>query len=65
MSARLTRSDQPAAGGGGHSGAPKTPVYLDYSATAPVDPRVAQKMSRCLLTDGDFGNPASTSHVYG
>lgn len=41
------------------------PVYLDYSATAPVDPRVAQKMSRCLLTDGDFGNPASTSHVYG
>ena len=40
-------------------------VYLDYSATTPVDPRVAQKMSRCLLTDGDFGNPASTSHVYG
>ena len=42
-----------------------SPVYLDYSATAPVDPRVAQKMSRCLLTDGDFGNPASTSHVFG
>ena len=40
-------------------------VYLDYSATTPVDPRVAQKMSGCLLTDGDFGNPASTSHVYG
>ena len=40
-------------------------VYLDYSATTPVDPRVAQKMSRCLLTDGDFGNPASTSHAYG
>ena len=40
-------------------------VYLDYSATTPVDPRVAQKMSGCLLTDGDFGNPASTSHAYG
>ena len=65
MSARVTRSDRRPAGGGGDSGAPKTPVYLDYSATAPVDPRVAQKMSRCLLTDGDFGNPASTSHVYG
>ena len=38
---------------------------MDYSATTPVDPRVAQKMSGCLLTDGDFGNPASTSHVYG
>ena len=40
-------------------------VYLDYSATTPVDPRVAQKMSSCLLTDGDFGNPASTAHAYG
>ena len=40
-------------------------VYLDYAATTPVDPRVAQKMSACLLADGDFGNPASTSHVYG
>ena len=40
-------------------------VYLDYAATTPVDPRVAQKMSGCLLADGDFGNPASTSHVYG
>lgn len=44
---------------------PAKPVYLDYSATTPVDPRVAQKMSGCLLTDGDFGNPASTSHAYG
>ena len=41
------------------------PIYLDYSATTPVDPRVAQKMSRCLLANGDFGNPASTSHAYG
>ncbi len=40
-------------------------VYLDYSATTPVDPRVAQKMSRCLLVDGNFGNPASRSHYYG
>ena len=44
---------------------PNNVVYLDYSATTPVDPRVAQKMSGCLLADGDFGNPASTSHVYG
>ena len=40
-------------------------VYLDYSATTPVDPRVAQKMSDCLLTEGNFGNPASRSHVFG
>ncbi len=43
----------------------RKPIYLDYSATTPVDPRVAQKMSDCLLTDGNFGNPASRSHVYG
>ena len=41
------------------------PVYLDYAATTPVDPRVAAKMSGCLLADGDFGNPASTSHAFG
>ena len=40
-------------------------VYLDYSATTPVDPRVAEKMRDCLLIDGHFGNPASTSHVFG
>lgn len=40
-------------------------VYLDYAATTPVDPRVAQKMSACLLVEGKFGNPASRSHVYG
>ncbi len=45
--------------------APQRVVYLDYSATTPVDPRVAQRMSRCLMADGDYGNPASTSHVYG
>jgi cysteine desulfurase len=43
----------------------KLPIYLDYSATTPADPRVAQKMSECLLADGNFGNPASRSHVFG
>ena len=43
----------------------KKPIYLDYSATAPVDPRVAQKMAQYLTLDGDFGNPASRSHVFG
>ena len=40
-------------------------IYLDYAATTPVDPRVAQKMSACLLVEGNFGNPASRSHYYG
>jgi cysteine desulfurase len=43
----------------------KRPIYLDYSATTPVDPRVAQKMVECLTPEGNFGNPASRSHVYG
>ena len=43
----------------------KLPIYLDYSATTPVDPRVAQKMCDCLLMEGNFGNPASRSHVFG
>lgn len=43
----------------------KRPIYLDYSATTPVDPRVAQKMVECLTQEGNFGNPASRSHVYG
>ena len=43
----------------------QTPVYLDYSATTPVDPRVAEKMMACLTPDGNFGNPASRSHVFG
>ena len=41
------------------------PIYLDYSATTPVDPAVAEKMSACLTTDGNFGNPASRSHQFG
>jgi len=43
----------------------KTPIYFDYAATTPVDPRVAQKMSECLLAEGKFGNPASRSHKFG
>ena len=43
----------------------RLPIYLDYSATTPVDPRVAQKMVECLTMDGNFGNPASRSHVFG
>lgn len=43
----------------------KLPIYLDYSATTPIDPRVAQKMIDCLTIEGNFGNPASRSHVYG
>ena len=43
----------------------KLPVYLDYSATTPVDPRVAEKMMQCLTEDGQFGNPASRSHKFG
>lgn len=43
----------------------KLPIYLDYSATTPVDPRVAAKMVECLTTEGNFGNPASRSHLFG
>ncbi len=43
----------------------KTPIYFDYSATTPVDERVAEKMSQFLTKDGVFGNPASNSHQFG
>ncbi len=39
------------------------PIYLDYSATTPVDPRVADRMVPYLYER--FGNPASNSHAYG
>lgn len=41
------------------------PIYLDYAATTPVDPRVAEMMSRHLTLDGTFANPASRSHMPG
>ncbi|MFT6957115.1 MAG: cysteine desulfurase [Halieaceae bacterium] len=41
------------------------PIYFDYLATTPADPRVVEKMMDCLSMDGNFGNPASRSHVFG
>ncbi|PXX91684.1 IscS subfamily cysteine desulfurase [Marinobacter vulgaris] len=43
----------------------KKPVYLDYAATTPVDPVVADEMCKYLTLDGVFGNPASRTHAYG
>lgn len=43
----------------------QVPIYLDYSATTPVDERVAKAMMDCLTKEGNFGNPASRSHVFG
>ena len=42
---------------------PAKPIYLDYAATTPVDPRVVQAMVPYLYEN--FGNPASRSHAYG
>jgi len=43
----------------------RKPIYFDYSATTPCDPRVAEKLCQYLTLDGEFGNPASRSHPYG
>lgn len=43
----------------------KKPVYMDYAATTPVDPLVAEEMMKYLTPDGVFGNPASRSHGFG
>lgn len=43
----------------------KIPIYFDYMATTPVDPRVVERMVRYLGPDGDFGNPSSVTHDYG
>jgi cysteine desulfurase len=42
-----------------------TPVYLDYAATTPVDPRVVKLMRDCLASESAYGNPSSTGHVFG
>ena len=41
------------------------PIYMDYAATTPVDPKVMEKMTQYMVRDGIFGNPASRSHTFG
>jgi cysteine desulfurase len=43
----------------------KLPIYLDYSATTPIDQRVAARMAEYLTIEGNYGNPASRSHEFG
>lgn len=44
---------------------PSAPLYFDYAATTPVDPRVIETMITCLGQEAHFGNPASSGHAYG
>ncbi|HEY0942560.1 MAG TPA: aminotransferase class V-fold PLP-dependent enzyme [Steroidobacter sp.] len=41
------------------------PIYLDYAATTPIDPRVAERMIECLGAKGAHGNPSSSGHEHG
>lgn len=41
------------------------PIYFDYAATTPVDERVAERLMQFLTRDGQYGNPASRSHLLG
>ena len=43
----------------------KRPIYLDYSATTPIDQRVVDEMVKYMGPESTFGNPASRSHSYG
>ena len=41
------------------------PVYMDYAAATPLDPRVVKVMVDCLTLEGSFANPSSKDHVFG
>ncbi len=43
----------------------KLPIYFDYAATTPIDPRVVEKMVQYMGVEGIYGNPASRSHKFG
>ena len=43
----------------------RSPIYLDYAATTPLDPQVAACLHQHLTLDGIFGNPSSTTHQFG
>ncbi|HAB02603.1 MAG TPA: IscS subfamily cysteine desulfurase, partial [Pseudomonas sp.] len=44
---------------------PSAPLYFDYAATTPVDDRVIETMLSCLGRQVNFGNPASSGHLFG
>lgn len=52
-------------GGGGTDVTITLPIYLDYAATTPLDPRVAETLCRYLTAQGIFGNPGSRTHTFG